>query len=726
MHGRISYTPQAKRAIAALWALGLLLILGVVHAHAAPAPAHADVVVVVDTSTSMKQPGMDPERTSLLVAKLLADIVPGELAVVRLLDLMADASWLPGRETGEMGPCSEDPSQKCRRVEPVGNWAEVVRKNAYGALARSTRGDPAFKQALEGHLEQRIHNSLFDLAFRSAQGVFDRRPDFHGPRTIVWLSDGRSDHEDAVRTVTSELRASRIGVTAIVFGKGDVTLPQSMGLPVRRVTSPAELMKAFAGVFRGIVEAPYEWDREIASEPTFDMKAHADEAWIVAYGDASLRDVWLTDPSGRRIDATNGRDAWPSAGAYRVAYVTEPAAGRWTVHVTGGGPRAAYAVVQRSSLGPLLLEPKTAVTDVPTRVVAAVTAGSDGAPLPVTAVPPGLKLELSIDGGAPIVLVDDGTGGDAAPGDGRYSGMAVFPRSGAVPVRVRLHGDIIDRTADATVEVEGSFHYRGDPLHLDLGELREGSRSCRPVTLSAEHTGSVPFVIEALRGLPPEHSVEIVVGSGRLRPAGGILAVGPGDPIELCLVTGARAPSSSAEDEPWVKLGVVGSTAPDQAVTIHLRWKVRGLTFWQRWGWLILLILGVLALIFIIAGYVVPRRFGRALAVAISPEREDLEEQSPQPVAQWKGVGIGFYRHARAYVHANYRLSGSSRGALAVLEADASGTRVSPGRGQALHRETVDGDWEVVPAGGRVGRGSDVFRSGDRGPYFRVTATRRA
>ena len=40
--------------------------------------AHDDVVVIVDTSTSMHDPGMDPERASLLVTKLLADIVPGD------------------------------------------------------------------------------------------------------------------------------------------------------------------------------------------------------------------------------------------------------------------------------------------------------------------------------------------------------------------------------------------------------------------------------------------------------------------------------------------------------------------------------------------------------------------------------------------------------------------------------------------------------------------------
>src|SRR5262249_43821653 len=78
----------------------------------------ADVVVMVDTSTSMSDPGMDPERTSLLVAKLFADIVPGDLAVIRLLDLSKDSRWLPSKHTGQKVPCAEDSSKTCEHVEP--------------------------------------------------------------------------------------------------------------------------------------------------------------------------------------------------------------------------------------------------------------------------------------------------------------------------------------------------------------------------------------------------------------------------------------------------------------------------------------------------------------------------------------------------------------------------------------------------------------------------------
>lgn len=711
--------------VTTLGALVLLLLSCVLDAHAAPSPARADVVVLVDTSTSMTQAGMDPERTSLLVAKLLADIVPGDLATIRSLDLAEDRAWLPSRDTGKTTPCNEDPSKTCNLTEPIGDWEGDVRKNTYGALARGARGDPAFKRALEKHLEQRVGNSLFDLGFRAAQGVFDRHAAAPASRTVVWLSDGRSEREPNVRKVVAELRSSGVSVGAIVLGKGDIALAQSMGLDVRRASTPAELMKAFAGVFRGIVQAPYEWDRALTNEPSFEMNAHVDEAWVVVYGDASLSGAWLTDPSGKRVEATHGADVWATAGAYRVAYLTQPPSGRWTVGASAGGPGVAYAVVQRSALGPQLLHPRTAIAGTPARVVAAVTAGQDGTALPVSSIPPGLTLEISIDGGPPIKLVDDGTQGDAVAGDGQFSAMATFPRNGQIPVRLRLHGDIIDRTVDATIDVQGTFHYKGGPLHIDLGELREGSRSCRPLVLDAEHTGRIPFRLDLLRSLPADHALELTTPSGRAPAGGGEALLGPGETVEICLVTNSRAPSSSAADEPWVSVAVAGSTAADQTITVHLKWSVRGLSFWQRWGWLILAILGILFLIFIVVGYLWPRRFSRALAVAIAPDREELEDQAPQPVAQWKGVGIGFYRHARAYVHANYRLSGQSRGALAVLSADAGGTRVSPGRGQSLYRETLDGEWEPLTPAGRVGRG-DVYRSGERGPYFRVASARRA
>ena len=133
--------------------------------------AVADVVVIVDTSTSMRETGMDPERTSLLVAKLLTDIVPGELAVVRLLDMVADKTLIPSQPTGETRPCAEDPNRDCQVMKPSVDWNAEARAKRLGAKIRPSRADLQFRSDLDRHLEQRINNSLFSLAFSAAQVI---------------------------------------------------------------------------------------------------------------------------------------------------------------------------------------------------------------------------------------------------------------------------------------------------------------------------------------------------------------------------------------------------------------------------------------------------------------------------------------------------------------------------------------------------------------------------
>ncbi|MEE8525019.1 MAG: hypothetical protein V3T72_13875, partial [Thermoanaerobaculia bacterium] len=329
-------------------------------------PAVADVVVIVDTSTSMREEGMDPQWASLLVTKLFTDIVPGDLAVVRLLDLVTDADVLPRQQTDLTEPCDEDPSKQCGIVAPASDWEADARTQRLGALARPARGDEAFKKELEQHLERRINNSIFALALRSAQGVFDQHQGDAGrpagiPRSVIWLSDGRTVDPEAVQQAIKDLVAGGVAVEAIVFGRGDTRLARGAGLDVRQVSNPADIMKAFAGSFRRIVQAPYEIDNLVASQPNFEMKKNVDEAWIVVYGDATLGEVELEGPAGT-VRAGHAADRWPTAGAYRVAYLKRPAAGHWTVRAEGGGNGVAYAVVQRSTLTPALLEPDSATS----------------------------------------------------------------------------------------------------------------------------------------------------------------------------------------------------------------------------------------------------------------------------------------------------------------------------------------------------------------------------
>ena len=334
------------------------------------ADAAADVVVIVDTSTSMKQPQMDPQRTSLLVTKLLADIVPGQFAAVRLLDLATDQNLVHSRDTGEIIPCSEDPSKPCHHVIATSDWYGDARQNRYGVLVRPTRGDTSFKQQLDQHLAPVINNSLFGLAFRSAQGVFDNHGAMNANRMIIWLSDGATDDQSQLSAAGRELTSAGVSIEPVVFGQGKVEIANELGLAPKRVRNSSELIKAFADAFRRIVQAPYEVDNLLTVNPNFEMKPGVDEAWVVVYGDDSLQEVIVDSPEGPR-PANFAQDRLTRAGAYRVLHVEHPTAGMWKVRAVEGGA-VAYAVIQRSALIPVFLEPRTAVVGVPTRLAAGI------------------------------------------------------------------------------------------------------------------------------------------------------------------------------------------------------------------------------------------------------------------------------------------------------------------------------------------------------------------
>ncbi|MEO1082831.1 MAG: hypothetical protein AAFY88_01175 [Acidobacteriota bacterium] len=678
---------------------------------AAEAPFAADVVVIVDTSTSMRERGMDPERTSLLVTQLLADLVPGDLATIRLLDLVADGDVLPSRGTGQTQPCAEDPSRSCEIVEPASDWMADARTKRLGALIRSARADDAYARALDGHLEQRVNNSFFAYALAAAAGVFEVNGRPERPRTVIWLSDGRSDEPASVLSQLRQLEAMDAGVEAIVFGRGTTELAERAGLTARRVASPAALMRAFAGAFRRIVQAPYEIDARVADRPRFDMQPAVEEAWVVVYGDADLGPVWLRTPSGERRPAIYVHRRLDGAGAYRVAHVVAPAAGRFSVDVEGGGPDVAYAVVQRSSLRPRLLGPAEAVAGASATLRVDVVAGDNAETVRDEELLQGASIEAVLRGGASIPLER----GD----DGVWSGDVLFEEVGPQALDLQLQSPVVEVQVPASVAVTATFRPDAPEVAVDLGALGVGEGACAPLRLTGDHRGAVELGLEALRRVPSGHTLSLRA-DGKAWKVGDRLGMAPGTPLEVCLTTGDRVSSSESRVEPWLILGVppLGEGNPN-AVRLLLTWRVTGLGFWARWRSLILTALAALAVLIIVLGYVLPHRFASSLALVFVDDRDEIDEQQPQPLRQWKGVGIGFYRHARAHLHTSFRINGRARGAIATLEAERRGARVLPGKSQALWRETSD-DWEAVAHEGRRARGGDVYRVGDAGPYFRV------
>ena len=701
--------------------LGILMVLAPC-AKPALAATQADVAVVVDTSTSMRDPGYDPERTSLLVTKLLTDVVPGRLAVVRLMSLgTSDQSLFPSKTTGQMVPCEDDPTQECVQVTQTTDWGELARRSPqkYGLIERPRRADPGFKTRLDTHLEQDASNSMFDIAFRASQGTFDQHRQAANdttPKTLIWLSDGRTYNEPGLKQAVRDLQSDGVSIEAIIFGKGDPRIPREAGLQTQVTDNPAELMKAFAGVFRRVMQAPFEQDGVVASRPDFEMKPNVDEAWIVVYGDVSLSEAWLEGPGGR-IATDYAKDSLTRAGAYRVAHMTSPPAGQYTVHVEGGGLGAAFAVVQLADLMPVLLDPKEAITGNEVSLVGGIRAGTTGKLVTHQSILEELTLSARVDGQT-IELVDSATG------DGKRLAPHTFKQMGAIPVEICVKSELVDRCVEEIVQVSGHFSYTGGPLHLDLGSLSEASEACQPLAFQAEQQGSLPFVLEELRSSPRGHHLEVRVPNGVMEPGGQPVSVAPQEPWQVCLITSKRAPSSSSKDELRLRIQLANSAVAHHGLDVHLTWQVDGLSWLERWLWLILTILALIIVAIVVYGFIWPQRFPTGMALAIAADLEDLEEQQAQPITQWKGIGIGWYKHARAYVTSSYRVSKTRAGAVARLQmVPRSGLQIFPEGGSELLYETLDGDWEPVAVDGRRARAGDIFRVGplDEGILFRIS-----
>ena len=218
-----------------------------------------------------------------------------------------------------------------------------------------------------------------------------------------------------------------------------------------------------------------------------DLIDAGDAALFHVVVDGDLVRLELVSPSGRRIDAATPLtdpavahapllDQGPlSVTGYRVQ---APEPGTWTMEVTGTGTPAAdtgYAVMALVELPPgsgvvlaASVDPDQGVIGDPVTITATVTA--DGLPVADATV----RVEVFHPDGdttTEVVLVDDGTGGDAVAGDGVYSGIfaattltgdydVVVSAEGTAPAFTREQQLDFAVVASAT-SFSGSFSDRG-------------------------------------------------------------------------------------------------------------------------------------------------------------------------------------------------------------------------------------------------------------------------
>ena len=675
----------------------------------------ADVVVLSDTSSSMTQ--NDPKNTVVLVTRLFADIVPGKLAAVRLLDFGKDGGKLPHSNTFTMEPCSDDRSKNCKMYQLAPDAVEKAVQQHLLLTVRPSRGDGGFKSALVDLLRPTTMQTVYLMSWATIDRLYrDNASPEDTPKVVVWLSDGEADDWDhGASDFTKKVVEQGVSIRALIFRTGKSDQVKQLGIEPSLVDgSPHELMKAFADAFRYIVQAPFRTDGIVSKEPSFAIKPHMEDVWVVIYGDESLSAANVTH-NGKPVPADYASDHY-NGSAYRVVYMKNPEEGNWETHVAGGGAEASYAVIQRSTITPIAVAPKRVIPGVAFPLTVTLRNGQNGQDLLPGDLPEPVNIEATFDGQT-IPLHDDGTNGDLKSGDGKYAAMLTARTTGQFVIRVRARNSFLDRVARVTVEAQGYFRYNGGPVDLDFGSFKAGETVCRVLTLNAEQQGALPFELRELDRPPAGLTFELRAAGKRSRPGGEPIALPPGAEKRICLAARRDAGDSHSDSRIWAELTVkgAGGSAP-----LRLTWKVRPLTFWERWGRLILFVLLVLLVFFVIYGYVKPYRFPPALAISYAPQMSELDDQTPQPVRMWRGVGIGFYRDERACLQESFRLNGNVKTAVAILQAGPRRAIFVKPAARSVFREAGFHEWDQIPATGqRAGQG-EIYRVGDSGPYFRL------
>ena len=705
----------------------------------APATAstkNVQTIIMVDTSRSMATPGMDGNRSSLLVSKLFTDILPGRLTVIPIVG-PSGRPELKSTKGAEI-PCIEDPTIICTQVEPSNDWNMVAKDQQLGTLHRNTLGDPDFKKELPLHLNQNSIDRDFILSLHSAEGVFQsatgisstnlytsRTIDETFKKRLIWLFDGATDQLGHTQRLVDRLKNQGVEFDAVIFGNGDTQIANSLAIrSVQKVQNASQMMKAFADIFRSIIGAPYKLDAKIVDQPSFTMADNIEEAWIVVYGNIELSPTNLSHHNSDKIIYPNTQDSWPSAGAYQVFHLQNPLPGQWSIKTNNGmvnqDTNAAYAVIQRSSLSPKLVSPTTAMAGTEAAIVVGMFANNSTNPISDTALLNETHVFIELEGRT-LTLKDDGKGADKKANDGLYSTNYTFLNAGEINANIRAINSILDKTISSHFQIQGFIEFSQQRQHLDLGEVQLSETVCKQLPIPRNQNAILNLNLKATDKLPAGHKLFLKADGQPWFPQSRNLPISSSTIFEACLETTDTAAVFQSDNTKWLHLQSDLSNEPQHGIYIHLTWHTIGLTWWQRWAWLIWTILSLLGVAVIALGFILPSRFPKGLSITFSPDLDDVIELMPQTLVSYPGTRIGFYRNARVFLHPNYLINGLKQNALAAIKSTGKNQFQLVPFHTYIQRQSINSEWENPLEQGTMLRPGDIWRLGQDGPYFSIS-----
>lgn len=239
----------------------------------------------------------------------------------------------------------------------------------------------------------------------------------------------------------------------------------------------------------------------------------------------------------------------------------------------------------------------------------------------------------------------------------------------------------------AEVDLSGSQGLDGTELRLEPQRLSEGCES----TLLLQQGETLTPLTEAM--------------------------VIPGGPVTLCL----EVPYCAADQSPDGAALRISSTDPlfaDQTGSTAIAWSVTARSWLScngAWFWPTV---GVFAGLFVLAGYLTPRRFPVGSHVSTAGSLKGLKRASAVELRTASGGRSGFYRDARLGIHGDGAVNGRTRGSVAILRATRRGVQLDARGGLEVYDKRRR-QWRAPEADGLIDPSpSEIFRVGDL--YFQV------
>jgi hypothetical protein len=224
---------------------------------------------------------------------------------------------------------------------------------------------------------------------------------------------------------------------------------------------------------------------------------------------------------------------------------------------------------------------------------------------------------------------------------GSFGGKLELDVGGKWEVRGRarmLSGGLDKRTSPASFSVVAPKLVLADGSGaIDLGEVKAGAKTA---TYAIDFEGSV---------LPRPHHAELSSNLPKMKLTGTDAVLGPDKTlVEVAFDVMADHPGGPVDGQVSIKLN-----GTEQRLDVPVTGTVVPLTFWEKWGRLVIVIgagvAGLFLLIFIVLGFTKPHRFPPDSRIHWGDSIERLNKNE-LVISEMKGTGTGFYRSARLRV----------------------------------------------------------------------------